>query len=165
MPSLRLDVSDVRQLPLTHRTVVPEEYLDAMGHMNVMWYTHLFSMAMGGLFDLVGLTWEEIRHYQGGTFALESHNRYLAEVRVGETIEIHSRLLDRTEKRFHAMHFMTNQTQENVAASFEVVGAYIDLRSRRMAPFPDRIAAQLDWTIGEHRKLRWPAPTSGVMSP
>ena len=35
MPRIELDLSSVRQLPVTHSATVPEDYLD------VMWYTHL----------------------------------------------------------------------------------------------------------------------------
>ena len=47
--------SDLTALPITHRAVIPDAYLDEMGHMNVMWYTHLFSMGAWGLFQMVGL--------------------------------------------------------------------------------------------------------------
>ena len=50
MPRVNLNLDDVRQLPVTHRQTIPEEYLDVMGHMNVMWYTHLFGEGMGGCF-------------------------------------------------------------------------------------------------------------------
>ena len=136
-----------------------------MGHMNVMWYTHLFSLAMGGLFQLVGLSWEQMKQLQGGTFALESHIRYLSEVHGGQAIEIHSRLLSRSEKRFHALHFMTNSERQDVSATFEVVGAYIDMRSRRMAALPNEVTQRLDTLIAEHGKLEWEAPTCGVMGP
>ncbi|MEJ7639637.1 MAG: hypothetical protein WKF75_17105 [Singulisphaera sp.] len=39
---------DLNSLPITYRASIPESYLDEMGHMNVTWYTHLFSQAMGG---------------------------------------------------------------------------------------------------------------------
>jgi acyl-CoA thioester hydrolase len=164
MPRLQLDIAHVRQLPLLHGTTIPEEYLDIMGHMNVMWYTHLFSVAMGGLSHLVGLTWEYMQSHRVGTFALESHIRYLSEVQAGQNIEIHTRVLGRTEKRFHALHFMTNLEKQDVSATFEFVAAYIDMTKRRMAPIPPDIARSLDDLIAEHQKLRWPAPICGGMA-
>ena len=165
MTRIRLDIADVRQLPITHAATIPEEYLDAMGHMNVMWYTHLFSEGMGGLFQLIGLTSEHLEKHQGGTFALESHMWYLSEVRVGQEVEIHSRLLGRSEQRFHAMHFMTNQDKQDVSATFEVIGAYIDMRSRRMAALPNEVTQRLDTLIVDHGKLDWGAPACGIMAP
>ena len=49
-PKLRNRSMDLNPLPVTYRAFIPEAYLDEMGHMNVMWYTHLFSQAMGGIF-------------------------------------------------------------------------------------------------------------------
>jgi hypothetical protein len=43
------------QLPKTHEAKIPEVYLDVMGHLNVMWYTHLFDQAIYSMFDLLGL--------------------------------------------------------------------------------------------------------------
>jgi acyl-CoA thioester hydrolase len=165
MAQIRLEVADVRQLPLTHDTTIPEEYLDAMGHMNVMWYTHLFSMGMRGLFRLIGLSWKDIEKHQGGTFALESHIRYLSEVHVGQAVQIHSRMLGRSQKRFHVQHFMTNRHKQDVAATFEVIGAYVDMSSRRMAEMPMEVTQQLDSLIADHSELDWAAPTCGVMRP
>jgi acyl-CoA thioester hydrolase len=165
MPRLKLNIDDVRQLPLTHEATIPEDYLDAMGHMNVMWYTHLFSEAMGGMFQLVGLDWEHLEAFGAGTFALEAHIRYLSEVRVGQRVEVHSRLVGRSEKRFHAIHFMVNLEKEDVSSTFESVGAYIDLNARRMAEFPAEIAASIDEQIEQHATLSWPAPLSGIMQP
>ena len=31
-----------------------QDYLDAMGHMNVAWYLHLFSQATRGVFQWIG---------------------------------------------------------------------------------------------------------------
>ena len=71
---------DLSALPVTFEAVIPEAYLDEMGHMNVMWYTHLFSGSVDGLFRLVGLTREYFETSQAGTFALEQHVRFIKEV-------------------------------------------------------------------------------------
>ncbi len=165
MPRIELDIAEVRKLPLIHQATIPEEYLDAMGHMNVMWYTHLFSVSMGELFQLFGLTWDYMEQNHVGTFALETHIRYLSEVRVGQTVEVHSRMLGRTEKRFHVMHIMTNQTKNDVSATFEVVGGYVSMETRRMDVIPENIAAQIDEMVDEHRELHWNAPVTGIMHP
>ncbi|MCA9133333.1 MAG: thioesterase family protein [Planctomycetales bacterium] len=163
MPKIKLDIAGIRRLPLTHTATIPEEYLDAMGHMNVAWYTHLFSVAMGGIFKQLGLTWEVMEKHHGGSFALEAHVRYLSEVRIGQAIEIHTRFLARTEKRFHAMHYMFNEDKQDVSATFEAVGAYIDMRTRRMAVMPSDVGQPLDALIAQHAELDWPSGECGVM--
>ena len=164
MPRIEIDIADVRMLPITNRATIPESYLDDMGHMNVMWYTHLFSEAMGGAFEMIGLQWDRIVETNHGTFALEAHIRYLAEVRVGQNITIHSRVVGRSEKRFYLMHFMVNEDRNNVAATFENVGTFVDLSVRRTAPIPNPISDNLSTIFAEHEALPWAAPVCGIMS-
>ena len=156
---------DFSKLPITFEATIPEEYLDDMGHMNVMWYTHLFDKGVYGAFELMGLNLEYMRAHNSGGFALEAHIRYLREVRVGNKVTIFSRFIARTQRRFHLMNFMYNDSNQDVAATFEVVGAHIDMSIRRMASFPDPIATKLDSLIRDHSSLDWEAPLCGAMKP
>ena len=97
---------NLSSLPVTSRAVIPESYLDLMVHMNVMWYTHLFSEAAWGLFQLVGLTLEHFTANKTGSFALTQHFRYLKEVRLGQHVTLRSRVLGRSAKRWHAIYFL-----------------------------------------------------------
>ena len=165
LPRVSISWAQVQQLPKTHSATIPADYLDDMGHMNVMWYTHLCSLGMAGTLEQAGLAWSELAEHGGGTFALEQHTTYLSEVRVGQTVELHGRVIARTEKRYHIMQFMTNREKQDVAAVFEAVGAYVDLRIRRMAPLPDRVRDRLDQMIAEQDRLDWSAPVCGAMAP
>lgn len=153
----------VSRLPQTHEEVIPEDYLDVMGHMNVMWYTHLFSMSMAGIFRLVGLSPEYMQEHHAGMFALESHIRYLSEVRAGHRVTVHSRFLDRSAKRMHLIHYLLNHDKQDVAASFEMVTTHIDMRVRRSSPFPEPIAATLDGLIAEHTRIDWAPALCGAI--
>jgi acyl-CoA thioester hydrolase len=152
-------------LPVTHRAVVPEAYLDEMGHMNVMWYTHLFSEAAWGLFQMVGLTREHFAAHRTGSFALSQHFRYLKEVRLGQHVTLRSRVLGRTAKRWHTMHFMTIDDLDALAATSEVVSTYVDLTVRRSAPMPPVITDAIDRLLADHTQLDWDAPVCGAMAP
>ena len=157
---------DLSTLPITHSAPILPEYMDVMGHMNVMWYTHLFDKSIFGTFDLVGLDFESMKANQSGGFALETHIRYLAEIRTGQTVTIRTRLLGRTAKRFHLMSFMTNDKRNNaLSATFELVGAHINMQSRRMSPMPDSVCAKLDELIETHQKLPWKPPVCKSMHP
>ena len=162
---MKLPPLDLTGLPITLQAEIPENYRDEMGHMNVMWYTHLFSCA----FDLYargfGFTEAYMLANQAGSFALETHVRYLSEVRIGKHVTIRSRALGRSEKRMHFMHFMTIDESGALAAIQEHVGAHIDMRIRRMSPWPADVAAQLDKLIAEQNALGWAAPVCGVMKP
>lgn len=152
-------------LPITHRATVPESYLDVMGHMNVMWYTHLFDRGTWQFFEMLGMTLAYFEDNEAGGFALESHARYLAEVRLGQSVTIRSRAIGRTAKRIHFMHFMVIDDGGVLAATVELIGMHIDRAVRRSSPYPTHIATVIDELVAEHRRLDWDAPVCGVMRP
>jgi acyl-CoA thioester hydrolase len=150
-------------LPVTAQAEIPTSYLDEMGHMNVMWYTHLFSRAVWGLFDRIGFTHEYMQANRAGSFALELHVRYLAEVRAGQHVTLRTRCLARTPKRIHYMHFMVLDERDVLGATGEIVSAHVDMNTRRQSPFPEPIAAEFDKLLAAHQSLPWPAPVCGTM--
>ena len=152
-------------LPVTHRAVIPEAYIDEMGHMNVMWYTHLFSEAAWGLFQLVGLTRDHFTTHRTGSFALAQHFRYLKEVRLGQHVTLRSRVLGRSAKRWHTMQFMTIDELDVLAATAEAVSTYVDMTVRRSVAMPPAITDTIDRLLTEHAGLEWDAPVCGAMTP
>ncbi|MCI0576031.1 MAG: thioesterase family protein [Chloroflexi bacterium] len=152
-------------LPLTYRATVPESYLDQMGHMNVMWYTHLFDQGTWGFFDLLGMNQAYFDAYQAGGFALEQHTRYLAEIRLGNSVAVYTRALGRSAKRIHFMHFMLLEHSGVLAATTELMGMHMDMAARRSSPMPEQITTAIDRYLAEHQRLDWPAPVCGVMKP
>jgi acyl-CoA thioester hydrolase len=130
-------------LPRTVAASVEPRFIDEMGHMNVAWYVHLFDLGTWAFFDVLGISGEYRRRAQTGMFAVEQHVRYLGELREGDPLEVHSRLLELKPKSLVLMHAMTDPVRERVAAVSEVVGVHIDLRTRRAAPFPDDLLASI----------------------
>ena len=156
---------DFSQLPKTFSMTIPEKYRDEMGHMNVTWYTHLFSEAMGGLMAHIGLSPEYIEKHKIGGVALEAHIHYLAEVHIGDRVSIYSRLLSRSDKRMHLLHILKNESTGQISSFFETILACFDLSTRRMTTVPPDIAKTIDDVISAHRVLDWNPPVTGVMSP
>ena len=160
-----LEVSQIQQLPCFHRTIIPEAYLDLMGHMNIRHYMGLCDDAALGFFSAFGMTKAYFETTSGGAFALEQHIRYLAEVHMGETVAIYIRVNGRTAKRIHFIHFMVNETTGKLAATIEVLTSHADTSIRRTSPFPDEVAQAIDAIIAEHEQLDWNAPLCGVIRP
>lgn len=154
---------DLTPLPITHEATIPESYLDSMGHMNVMWYTHLFGCATVGLFKLLGMDREYFQTNHTGSFALAQHFSYRKEVRVDEQVVLRSRVLGRSERKFHVMHFMVKKEGQVLAATGEFLGAHIDMRVRRTSPFLSDVAVAIDRMAAEHSALGWDAPVCGAM--
>ena len=159
----KVTMADLETLPVGHRQKILEDYLDANNHMNVMWYTHLFSCALGQTFNQIGLTSEYFEKNHTGTFALEGHIRYFNEVRVGQQVTVRTRAVGRSDRRFHFIHYMSNDDKRVLAATMEGIGTHVDLNLRRSSPFPPQVAAPFDRLAAQHAALPWPALLCGAM--
>jgi len=155
-------LEQIQQLPVSHRQAIPPEYLDTMNHMNVRWYMALFDTASWKFFAAFGMDADYYAQGFGG-FALKHFIQYLAEVRLGETVAIHSRILERSTKRIHFMLFMVNETTGKLAATLEALGSNADMRERRTAPYPDDLAVRIDGILAQHQQLDWDAPVCGII--
>lgn len=154
----------VLQLPVHHRLTIPPDYMDAMQHMNVRWYMALFDAASWAFFETFGMDADYYRSGFGG-FALKQFIQYLAEVRLGETVALHGRIIGRSAKRIHFMLFMFNETTGKLAATMEALGTNADMSVRRTAPYSPEMAARIDAILIEHQALDWEAPICGIIQP
>lgn len=159
----RITMADLAMLPVGFQATIPESYNDENLHMNVMWFTHLFSCALMEVWNQVGLTAEYFEKSHATTFALESHVRYFHEVRVGQQVTVRTRAIAHSDKRFHILHFMSNDDAGQLAATLEAIGTHVDFQIRKSSPFPPHITAAFDRLLAEHSQLSWPAPLCGAM--
>ena len=159
----RIPLTLLEALPVYFRKTIPPDYLDIMGHMNIRWYFDIFAKSGRKLFTSHGLSEDYFRDGKFGVFTLKQYIQYFAEVRVGQTVAIHTRLIGRSDKRFHFMHFMINETTTQLAATFEALITHADLKIRRAAPMPAHIAQKFDTTLGNDEPLDWEAPVCGAM--
>ena len=159
-----ISIDQIQQLPLTYSMTIPEDYIDEMGHMNVQYYMHCFDRATWKMFGMLGITLDYLKSNNAGMFALKQFIRYLAEVRVGQKVELYTRLLEASEKRAHFMHFMINQTTGVLSCTGESVGSHVDMAIRRTAVFPPELAGGIIALADEHAALDWEAPVCGILN-
>ena len=163
MKSCQVAMADLSGLPSYHRQTIPEAYMDAMGHMNVRYYMGVFDTATWRMFADHGLDEAYFSTTGNGVFALKQFIQYLAEVRPGETVAVHTRMLGLTEKRIHLMHFMANQDTSELSAIIESLITHANLKVRKAAPLPPEIAARFLFRLDKDRLLDWEPPVSGMM--
>jgi acyl-CoA thioester hydrolase len=149
--------------PVCLRLTVPESYRDPNGHMNMRWYIAIFDDAGDHLYLRLGLTPEYHRQHGTGTFDLEHHTHFLSEVVPGDRVAVHVRIVAQSARRMHYLMFMVNETRGKLAAIFECMTAFADLKVRRTAPFPREIAAKIEADVAAGATLDWPAPVCGAM--
>jgi len=157
--------AQVRELPAQLEFVVPPDWEDRNGHVNVQFYLTLFELGGWVLLDQLGFDEVRLREHHFSFFDLEHHLNYLAEIAVGERLTTYNRVVGVSGKRFHAVYFVVNESRDRLAATLEYVSNGVDMRQRRTAAMPGELAAGLGRICAEHRKLGWEAPLCGVMAP
>lgn len=152
---------DFSKLPLVYEGKVEPQHLDFLDHMNVMWYTHFFDKAIWNFYNGIGFGHDYHTNSGSGSFALEAHVRYYAELRVGDEFKVYMRAIKRSAKLFHFVEFLVRARDNELSATQEMLGIHIDMASRRSSPMPPPIAAIWDGLISEHSQLDWQPDLSG----
>ncbi len=153
---------EVLALPAAPTRVVPADFGDGNGHLNVRHYLGIFDDAEWALFDEIGAGNEASAAGTGGMFALEQFLTYRREVLVGDEVAVHLRLLARSEKLIHFVSYLVNHTRREVAASMEALEAYVAYATRRVSPFSPDAQEVLDSWIRQQVELEPPALTGAI---
>ena len=156
-------VAQVRELPLQHRYTIPADWRDRNGHVNVQYYLRLYDLGGYEILQDAELEEDYLNSQDFGLFDLEHHIRFRSEVLVGDIVSGYNRLLGLSEKRFHGMYFIINETQDRLACTVEYLSAGVDFKTRRSAPFPVRMKQGMDTLLAAHLALSWSAPVCGAM--
>jgi acyl-CoA thioester hydrolase len=154
---------DISQLPANYSTSITDEYLDEYGHMNVKWYAELWGRGAGGFMTSLGMNFREAVQYDRGYWVLRQVIDYNAEVFFGDTISIHGRMVEYSDKCMHNMYWMLNETQKKVASTSEVLVGHADLAARRLTSFPQDQKDLFDTKIAEWDSLGWLSEISGAI--
>lgn len=143
--------------------VIPAEFEDENGHMNIRYYLDLAARAVATTFERVGID-DRYRASRGeGFFTAEHHLRYLSEIHVSQSVSVHFRTVARSDRVIHAMAFLLNDSTGQLAYILEVIAPHVDLTLRRVAPFAPDIAAAWDRELARVAELKWDPPVCGVM--
>jgi len=151
------------QLPARVEQVVPPEFIDENGHMNIR---HYFDAASHALWYLnIALGMDESYNEERGLslFTVEQHLRYFSEMNLGDRFTVHGRLLERSGKVLHGMAFVVSPDSESLACTFEATYIHVSMTTRRSVPIPDDLAARFDAEIARGDELGWAAPVCGAM--
>ena len=138
-------------LPVTARRQVPACWTDYNGHMNETHYLEAASLATDRLMEMVGAGADYIsagRSY----FTVESHIRYLEEVRAGERITVTTQVLQGTGKKMHLFHRVW-RGNDALAATIEVLLLHTDLSTRRSSLPAQPVAEALAALAEKHAQI------------
>jgi acyl-CoA thioester hydrolase len=147
--------------------VLPE-WIDLNAHMNVAYYVLAFDLAVDELWDRFGITEDHIREMNSSTFAVESHVIYRREMTLDDPYLVTAQILAFDEKRIHQFQRMYHAEDHYLAATAEWMNLHVDLNTRRVAPWPAEILADIrkvaesqgswEWPGDAGRQMRIPSP-------
>jgi acyl-CoA thioester hydrolase len=132
---------------------VEPAWIDYNGHMNMAYYNLLIDRAVDEAFELVGLGPDYVAARHASYFTAEAHVRYLRELSVNTPIRVTLRLLDYDDKRIHFFAELHHATEGWTSATSEQLALHIDLKTRRVAPWPDDILERLAAMKAAHAAL------------
>lgn len=124
-----------------HQEPLLDAWLDAYGHLNEAYYVVPFTNATWKLQDHFGIGTAHFELTGKALYTLESHIRYVGEVRAPATLDIESLVLGVDAKKLHIAHIMTFDGKER--ASIECLLLYYDSRAGKPAKFTDEVRQQL----------------------
>ena len=135
---------------------VEPQWIDHNRHLNMAYYNVLMDRAIDELFALIGLGPAYVAERGGTTFTAECHVMYRRELTVGEPVRTTIQLIDFDDKRLHTFEELRHANEGWLSASSENVSLHVDVATRKVAPFPADIMANLALLKAAHMKLALP---------
>ncbi|AJE47896.1 thioesterase family protein [Celeribacter indicus] len=138
-------------------------WVDYNGHVNMAFYAVIMDRGGDEMYALVGLGEDYARRARHTTYTAEVHICYRRELKLGDSVRVHTRLLDADAKRmvlFHEIH----HAEGWIAATAEELLLHIDMGGPRVVPFPPEIAARLSALKQAHADLPRPAQAGRSIS-
>lgn len=143
---------------LTGHTAVSPEWIDYNEHLTEWAYLKLF----GDATDVVLAQISAGPDYVASGFSfytVETHIRHLGQARLGQMVEVRSRVLGADGKRLQLFHEMTNLDNGAVIATAEHMLVHVDAKAEKSVPAPAQIANAMQGLVAGQRDL---APPDGV---
>ncbi len=139
-----------------YSAIVRPEWIDENGHMNMAYYVVVFDGAIDHLWAAIGLGEPYRRRTHHGTFAVEAHIIYLAELLLGNQVRVATQILDADHKRIHLAHEMCRSDNGTIVAQQEVMLLHVSLETRRVMPFLPEVAGMIAAATQSHAELPRP---------
>ena len=153
---------DVIGIKINAGQVLPE-WIDINGHMNVAYYVLAFDLAVDALWHEFGITDEHIHDNRSSTFAVESHVTYRRELKEGDPYIVTAQILAYDKKRIHQFQRMYHAQEGFLAATAEWMNLHVDLKTRRVAPWPDQILEGISRVALSQGEWPYPSDAGRVM--
>ncbi|HEX6705603.1 MAG TPA: thioesterase family protein [Albitalea sp.] len=132
-----------------HACEVRAEWVDYNGHLRDACYALIFSHAIDGLMDEIGLDAAGRARHGSSLYTVETHIRYLHEVRGGERVRVQTRVVSHDAKRLRVAQAMFGQHSVEPVATAEQVLLHVSMEGAKVVPFPEAVRKALGVTVDD----------------
>jgi acyl-CoA thioester hydrolase len=154
----RIDFEPVFFAPFVSTVMtVDSKWIDYNGHLNMAYYNVLIDRAVDEAFLLVGLGPDYVQNRGASFFTAEAHVRYLRELKTGDPVRVALRLIDYDEKRLHLYAELHHATEGWISATSEQLALHVDMKTKKVAAFPDDVLERLASMKSAHGTLPPPS--------
>lgn len=136
---------------------IEPQWIDYNGHLNMAYYNVMFDRAIDQLWLELGIGPAYMKKRGCSTFTAECHVRYLREIRFRDPVQIFVWLLEADDKRLHTFEEMRHASEGWLSATSENMSLHMDMKARRVAPFPSDIQARIAAVTKTHSAVPRPA--------
>ncbi len=131
----------------TYRGYVSMQECDEMGHMNIQHYIGKTSDASFNYRVAIGMGFTHQRESGLGYVALEHHIRFHRELRTSDLVLVRSGTIELRDKTMRMYQEMREIVDDRLAATFVVDVGCLDLKTRRLVPWPAETRAKAEVLI------------------
>ena len=124
-----------------HSEPVQDSWLDHYGHLNEAYYLVPFSNTTWVLQDHFGIGTDYFDETGCALYTVETHMRYLNDVRAPATMDIESIILGSDPKKIWFAHLML--VEDKLCATAEFMALHYNTREGRTTAMPESTQAQL----------------------
>jgi acyl-CoA thioester hydrolase len=135
---------------------IEPEWIDYNGHLNVAYYNVLFDRAVDEVYLPIGLGPDYLKKAGHSTMVVESHVRYLREVHLDAPLRVTAQLLGFDAKRFHIYEELVHATENWVSATCETMTLHVNMATKKVGPWPDKVVDALKRMQAAHAGLPVP---------
>jgi carnitine 3-dehydrogenase len=145
-------------------TVARPEWIDYNGHLTDFRYLQVFGDATDALWRSVGID-DAYRRAGRAPYTVETHVRYLAEVRQMDALYVTTQLLAVDPKRLRVFHRLHRGRDDSLAATGEFMYLHVDTEARKAVPMAGSVLDRLATVGSAHAKLPWPDGAGRAVGP
>lgn len=146
-------MSESRFKSATH--TVAEKWIDFNGHMSMAYYPVLFEQLVGDMFDALGMGRAYVLATNKSLFTVETHLRYLRELRLSDQVYSVFRYVQHDEKKLIYAQELYH-VDGWLSATLEALTIHVDIGTRKSVPFSSKVLERLSELAQETERLPKP---------